>query len=163
MSLVLRGPRHVIGKLSLASAETHEEGLQESRYSVCVPNVWSAKSVIQTLRGSFSVVSKPIFASTRWKTLDDIYQITSFCASPIAIFLHMVVYDFQVFCKKLIVNMCKASQQFPIFKICTNFAALYAYLDECFSNFHRFSRKCRITLRFPEILPIFTTKSEFSG
>ena len=30
---------------------------------------------LQTLRGSFSAVSTPIFANTRWKALAEIYKI----------------------------------------------------------------------------------------
>jgi len=43
------------------------------------------------------------------------------------------------------------------------FVAIVADFHDVFSNFHRCSRKCRITLQFPENFRIFREKSEFSG
>ena len=44
----------------------------------CDVTMWSERSAIQTLRGTFSVVLKPILevnTSTRWKALAEIYEI----------------------------------------------------------------------------------------
>jgi hypothetical protein len=107
-------------------------GTKEStRGSVCDP-VTSERSVVQTLRGSFSAVSKPIFAikySVEWKALDAIYQVDS----PLHRYTRKISVHFrQTFCK-----FCKVfPKQFA--NVCIKNIAMFVDFHIIYLIFHRY-------------------------
>ena len=101
-----------------------------------------------------SQISQP---NTRWKALDEIYQIDI----PLHRSTRKISANFrQTFCKHL-QTFAKKFANFAFLN--TIFIAIFADFHENFSDFHRFSRKCRITLQFPAILLIFSEKSGIFG